>query len=171
MTGFTMKVEGLRELEQALKKLREEMAGRKEENIVANALRKSSKETMLAPMQAYIRPFSKTSRLHYGLDVKRHPRPSGWTELFGVGVHKLGRRPENEKEGEKTHLPWYAAIVEYGGKGKKSQHKGWMRRIAENNSRQFVEVFREDAAKRIEKAAKKIGSENLRQVAGRIRSL
>lgn len=170
MTGFTMKVEGLRELGTAIKQLRHELAGRKEENILANALRKSSKETMLAPMQAYIAPHSKTGKLLRGLSVKRHPRPSGWSELFGVGAHKLGRRPVNGGQGD-ADSPWYAAIVEYGGKGKKSQHRGWMRRIAENNSRQFVEVFREDAAKRIERAAKKIGSENLRQVAGRIRSL
>ena len=170
MTGFTMRVEGLQELEKALKQLRHELAGRKEENIVANALRKSAKETILAPMQARARAHARTGRLDRALSVKRHPKPSGWTELFGVGVHKMGKRPVKGQP-DTGELPWYAAIVEYGGKGKNGPLKGFMRNAAESNAQRYVEVFREDAAKRIERAAKKIGSENLRQVASKIRSL
>ena len=163
-------VHGLRELEKALKDLRHEMAGRKEENIVANALRKSAKQTMLEPMIAQVTPHSKTGRLQRGLSVRRHPRPSGWSELFGVGVHKMGKRPGKGQPDTET-LPWYAAIVEYGGKGKRGPLKGFMRRTAESNAQRFVEVFREDAARRIERIAKKIGNENLRQVGSRIRNL
>ena len=167
---ITFQVHGLRELEKALKDLRHELAGKKEENIVANALRKSAKETMLEPMIAQVIPHTKTGRLQRGLSVKRHPRPTGWTELFGVGVHRMGRRPRKGQE-DNEDLPWYAAIVEYGGKGKRGPLKGFMRRTAESNAGRFVEVFREDAARRIERIAKKIGNENLRQVGARIRKL
>jgi hypothetical protein len=165
------KVHGLHELEVALKQLRKELAGKKEENIVANALRKSAKETMLASMRDYMARHSKSSRLYYALDVKRHPNPASWTELFGIGVHKLGQRPRKGEKPDNKHLPWYAAIVEYGGKGKKSEHRGWMRRKAEENSGAFITLFTQDAGRRIEVAAKKIGSDNLRAVGAKIRGL
>jgi hypothetical protein len=169
MSTVNFEVHGLREMEKALKDLRVEMGG-KEGNIVATSLRNAGKDTILFSMISQAARHQKTGRLIRALKIIRHPRPSGWSELYGIGVHKTGKRPA-KGEADNGLLPWYAAIVEYGGKGKSGPLKGFMREAAESNKEAFVAKFRAEAGQRIEKAAKKIGNENLRAVGSRIRNL
>ena len=46
-----------------------------------------------------------------------------------------------------------------------------MRRAADANSAAFITMFTQDAGRRIELAAKKIGNDNLRAVGAKIRGL
>lgn len=155
----------MNELEKALRELRDEMGG-KEGNIVASALRKAGKDTVLASMKSKAAQHVETGKLLESLSIRKHPNPRKWSELYGVGVHKMGKRP---KRGEQAQTPWYAKVVEYGGHGKSGPLKGFMRSSLEENQERMVNQFKRDAGAKIERAAKKIGNKNLAAVGARIR--
>jgi len=164
---ITTEVVGLRELDDALRELRKEMAG-KEGSIVAQSLM-SAALPVFRGQQAQAAAHQKTGDLLRGIKRKRHTNPKYLSELVGVGVHDPGPRP---RKGEgRTGKPWYAAIVEFGGWHSSGPLKGFMRRSLEANRERSVGIFINTAGRKIEAAAKKIGNKNLRAVGARLKKL
>ena len=111
---------------------------------------------------------TKTGRLFRNLSIRKHPNPKHWSEVYGIGVHKTGKRPR-KGEPDSGDLPWYASIVEYGGRGKSGPLKGFMRQSLEQNQTSLVAKFKTSAGQKIERAAKKIGNKNLQAVGAKAR--
>lgn len=160
-------VTGLLELDRALRQVREAMGG-KEGNITHLALRDAAKPVIASQLTA-TRRHKKTGRLNRAIKGVRHSRPKVWSELYGVGVHNMGKRPYKGQTDEGL-LPWYAALVEYGGRNNAGPLRGFMRRSLESNRDEVVALFKESAGRRIEQKAKKIGDDNLRAVGAKIRT-
>jgi len=147
---------GLAELEKVLKQLPAELVskgGRGAGNPVFQALNKAA-DPVLESMRN-LAPYD-SGRLRGAIKKQRHPKPLYLTELVGVGVDP--GRSRNDKTGA-----WYGYIVE--------ARTGFMKRAAQKNQGRVVEIFRTELATRLERIAKKIGDENSRAVAARIKSL
>ena len=106
-------ITGGKELEQALRELGE-AAGQKG-GPVKLAL-KHAAGPVLEAMQMKVMKHTDTGTLLESLAIKRHPNPKYLNEIFGVGVHSMGERPVKGQK-QDTGKPWYAWIVEYGGRG------------------------------------------------------
>lgn len=157
------KVVGFSELEKSLREIRAEMGGA-EGNIVASALRKAAKDTVLEAQKREVQQHTKTGRLLRSLKIVKHPNPRRWSELYGVGVHNMGKRPAKGGPDD-GDLPWYASVVEYGGWNKSGPLKGFMRRSVEHNRKAFIDLFKRELAIKIGRVAKKIGNKNAQAVA------
>jgi hypothetical protein len=164
----SVNVVGLPELDKALRELRAEMGGA-EGNIVASALRAAGKDTVLKSMKEKAAAHRKTGRLYDNLTIKKHPNPKHWSEIYGIGVHRTGSRPQ-KGEPDSGDLPWYASIVEYGGRGKYGPLKGFMRKSLDDNKSAFLAHVKANLGKKIESAAKKIGNKNLQAVGAAAKS-
>lgn len=160
---------GLPELEKALRELRAEMKGA-EGNIVASALRAAGKDTVLKTMKEKAARHKKTGRLYDNLTIRKHPNPKHVSELYGVGVHRTGERPLKGEEDD-GDLPWYAQVVEYGGRNKAGPLKGFMRDSLEENRTALVAHFKAALGKKIESAARKIGNKNLQAVGAKAKRI
>jgi hypothetical protein len=160
-------VVGLKELEKALKDLGVE-AGQKG-GPVKNALRAAA-QPVLDSAQMDAAKHSVTGALLESLKVIRHPDPKYLNEIQGVGVHRMGKRPPKGKD-QKTGLPWYAQIVEYGGRGKSGPLKGFLRKALETNRQKSTLIYRKRLAVGIERIAKKVGNKNAAAVAAKVKRL
>ena len=162
------KIEGLKELEQALKELPAHLVSHAG-GPVKLAL-KAAAQPVLESQQAKAMIHSKTGNLMDSLRVMRHPNPKYLNELFGVGVRRLGKRPAKGAP-QDTGLPWYADIVEYGGRGKTGPLKGFIRESLEKNRKKSALIYRKHLATSIERIARKVGNENARKVAAKVKKL
>ena len=162
----SMRVDGLKELEWALKELPKELTG-KAGGPVKLAL-KAAAQPVLETAQGKAMVHSKTGTLMGALKVQRHPRPKYLNEIYGVGVDP-GKRPEKGAP-QDTGKPWYAMIVEYGGRGKSGPLKGFMRQSLEVNREKSTKIYATKLATGIERIARKVGNENARRVAAKVRS-
>ena len=157
---------GQKELEEALRQLPKELTG-KAGGPVKLAL-KAAAQPVLESAQAQAMIHSDTGNLLASLKAMRHPNPRYLNELFGVGVHRMGKRPARGAP-QDTGLPWYADIVEYGGRGKTGPLKGFMRQSMEKNRSKSEKIYSTKLAAGIERIAKKVGNENARKVAARVK--
>lgn len=162
------KVHGLRELDEALRELRKEV-GEGDKNIVKSALMNAALPVWRA-QQAEAAAHQDTGDLLRALKRRAHPNPRHLSELVGVGVHDMGKRPPRGS-GARTGKPWYAQVVEFGGWGKQHPLKGFIRRSLEANREEALSNFRKTGGRLIEQSAKKIGNKNLQKVGARIKSL
>ncbi len=151
---MTVEIIGQRELLKALKDLGAAVSQRG--GPVKSALRKAGLPILEAAKSSAAQHV-KTGDLLKSLAIKRHPNPRHLNEIYGVGVHNMGKRLEKGK-------PWYAQIVEYGGRGKTHPLKGFLRTAMETNRDKAVAIFRKELGLGIEKEAKKVGNENARKV-------
>jgi hypothetical protein len=158
---------GLKELEKALKDLG--IAAGQKGGPVKNALRAAA-QPVLASAQMDAAKHFQTGVLLESLKVMRHPNPRYLNEIQGVGVHNMGRRPP-KGEDQNTGKPWYAEIVEYGGRGKTGPLKGFLRRALETNRDTSTKIYRTRLAVGIERIAKKVGNKNAAAVASKIKRL
>lgn len=151
----TITVAGLAELEKVLKALPQELVGkgRGAKNPVYQALNEAA-EPIFRSMQN-LAPYD-TGRLRGAIKKQRHPRPKYLNEIVGVGVDP--GRTRDDKTGA-----WYGYIVE--------AKTGFMKRAAQKNKEKAVEIFRRSLATKLERIAKKLGDENARAVAAKVKSL
>jgi len=156
---------GQKELEEALRQLPKELSGRAG-GPVKLAL-KDAAQPVFEDQLAQAAIHADTGDLMASLKVMRHPNPR-ITELFGVGVSRMGKRP-GKGQPQRTGLPWYADIVEYGGRGKTGPLKGMIRQSMEKNRTKSEKIYTTRLAVGIEKIARKIGNENARKVAAAAR--
>ncbi len=155
---------GGRELLKALKELG--AAASQRGGPVKSALRKASLP-ILDSAQMSAAKHTDTGDLLASLKILRHPNPINLNEIYGVGVHSMGKRPERGKD-QRTGKPWYAALVEYGGRGKSGPLKGFLRAAMESNRAKSNAIFRRELGAGIEKIAKKVGNENARKVGAKV---
>ena len=153
-------ITGGKELEKALRELGE-AAGQKG-GPVKLAL-KHAAIPVLDTMQMKVAKHTKTGTLLESLKIMRHPNPKYLNEIFGVGVHNMGQRPR-KGENQDTGKPWYAWIVEYGGRGSSGPLKGFARGSLEENRQESTTIYTVDLAKGINKLARKIGNKNAQVV-------
>jgi len=181
-------VNGLKELQSALEALRKEMTGKRaagsEGNLVKLALGHVARDVkkkaqFLAPQSdrgSHIDwHMSKNGKwVHGGEDGDRAPpgrlrraiivkyekSPRHYSEIVYVGVRNGNSR--NDPDGA-----WYAPIVEFNG-GAGGQGKGFLRNSI--TPAFHTKMFADKLGAGIERVAKKIGSQNLREVAARARS-
>ena len=167
--SISLKVEvtGLKELDKALKDLGIQ-AGQKG-GPVKNALRAAA-QPVLDSAQMDAAKHSDTGTLLESLKIIRHPNPKFLNEIQGVGVHRMGKRPGKGQD-QDTGLPWYANIVEYGGRGKSGPLKGFLRSALETNRQKSTLIYRKRLAVGIERIAKKVGNKNAAAVASKIKRL
>jgi len=156
---------GQKELEEALRQLPKELTA-KAGGPVKLAL-KAAAQPVLEAQLARAMVHSDTGDLMKSLKVRRHPNPLYLNELFGVGVHRMGKRPA---DGKRTGLPWYADIVEYGGRGKTGPLKCFIRQSMEKNRAKSEKIYSTKLAVGIERIARKVGNENARKVASQIKT-
>jgi hypothetical protein len=157
---------GGKELERALRELGE-AAGQKG-GPVKLALKHAAEPT-LAAMKARVARHSETRVLLNSLESKRHPNPKYLNEIYGVGVHKPGKRPP-KGQGPRTTTPWYAWVVEYGGWHKSHPLKGFARGSLETTRAQATAIYASDLGKGINKLAKKIGNKNAQVIAAKVKA-
>ncbi len=153
---MTTKIIGGKELLIALEALGKE-AGQKG-GPVKNALRAAAKPVLDAQLMEAAKHVD-TGDLFASLKILRHPNPLHLNEIMGVGVHSMGKRPEKGQD-QNTGKPWYAQIIEYGGRGGNHPLKGFMRRSLENNRDKSVKIYTVKLAAGIKKIARKIAREN-----------
>ena len=152
----TIRVDGMAELEKALKDLRAEMSSRgkagKEGNLVMNALRYAGR-TSVMPRMVTNAP-EDTGRLKRSIFYKPERNPRYLDEVFYVGP-RLGKSRDDPKGA------WYAAIVEFKG-GKNGRGKGYMRNSI--RPEEDARIIGRNLGAGIERVAKKIGNKNLAEV-------
>ena len=161
------KVIGLKELEKALRDLG--VAAGQKGGPVKNALRAAA-QPVLDAAQMSAAKHSDTGTLLESLKVIRHPNPKFLNEIQGVGVHNMGKRPPKGAD-QNTGKPWYAQIVEYGGRGKSGPLKGFLRSALETNRAKSTQIYRTRLAVGIERIAKKVGNKNAAAVAAKVKRL
>ena len=177
--GIQFDVVGGIELDKALRDLRAQMGG-KEGNLVGNALRYVSKNSVKKDIAAAA-PVSKegssidwgyaggkykvvgpkkapSGRLRRAITTVVHRNPH-LSELVGTGVFQksLGQN-RNDPDGA-----WYAHIVEH--------RTGFMRTAFRNNAGKYSDEVRRRLATGIERVARKIGDENSRAVAAKAKNI
>jgi len=101
-----------------------------------------------------------TGRLSRAVRRRRATKTRKGTEAVQVYVRK-GKSREDETGA------WYAPFVEFGHPGYPPSR--WFRDSLQNNATSSIEIFRKNLAGSIARIAKKIGNENLRQVAAQIK--
>jgi len=148
----TVSVDGLKELEAALKELGSEVAGQRG-GLVRTALMGAALPIL---REAQARAPVDTGRLKGAIKRQRHKNPKYLNEIVGVGVDP-GRTRDDPKGA------WYGFIVE--------ANKPFLRPAFEANRENSVKLFRTKLAAGIEKAAKKIGNKNAAAVGARIKKL
>jgi hypothetical protein len=114
-------------------------------------------------MQMRVAKHTYTGDLINAIEMKRHPNPIGLNEIYGVGVHRPGKRGGGGA--------WYAWVVEYGGWYKAGPLKGFARGTLEDNRRQTTDLYSKRLAARILPLAKKIGNKNAQAVAAKVTAL
>ena len=157
---------GGKELERALRELGT-AAGQKG-GPVKLAL-KHAAVPVLDAMQMRVAKHTDTGTLLDSLAIRRHPNPRYLNEIFGVGVHSMGKRPL-KGENKDTGKPWYAWIVEYGGWHDSHPLKGFARGSLESTRAEATAIYATDLGKGINKLAKKIGNKNAQVVNAKVRS-
>jgi hypothetical protein len=177
------RIDGLAELEKALKDLRQEMTQRgqagKEGKLVPNALRWVARNNILPRMKrnAPISASGSNIDWHYSANGKWvHGGPNGKKADKGRLRRSIFYKPErnprylNEvfyigpRAGEDRNDPegaWYAAIVEFQG-GAGGAGRGFMRKSINPEADTKAYAYRLGVG--IERVAKKIGNQNLAAV-------
>ena len=156
---------GGKELERALRELGE-AAGQKG-GPVKLAL-KHAAVPVLDAMQMKVAKHTDTGTLLNSLAIRRHPNPRYLNEIFGVGVHSMGKRPLKGAD-QDTGKPWYAWIVEYGGWHSSGPLKGFARGSLEETRAQSTAIYAKDLGAGINKLAKKIGNKNAQVVNAKVK--
>ena len=171
MAGSTKvfyEIHGFDAMEKALKELRAKMGG-KEGNITAQSLwtatlpvvRQAQANAPIGKSGAYsqirrtksgYKKVADMGTLRKSIVRKRHPNPSGWSELVGVGVFiPKGTTRENPLGA------WYAHFVEFGTRNPNYPKQPFLRPALESTRAQFIQVFGNQMGKRIEKEGRRIG--------------
>jgi len=181
-------VHGLKEMQTALEQLRKEVAGKdkagSEGNLVRLALGHVARDVkkkaiFLAPMSqqgsnidwhrskkgklVHGGPMGKLAppgRLRRAILVKYERNPRNYSEIVYVGVRNGSDR--NDPNGA-----WYAPIVEFQG-GAGGIGKGFLRNSI--SPAFHTKMFADKVGAGIARVAKKIGSDNLREVAAKARA-
>jgi len=153
-------ITGGKELEAALREMGE-AAGQKG-GPVKLAL-KDAATPLLDEMQMRVAKHTDTGTLLESIEMKRHPNPIHLNEIYGVGVHRPGKRDGGGA--------WYAWVVEYGGWYKAGPLKGFARGTLEDNRRQTTNLYTKRLAARMIPLAKKIGHKNAQVVAAKVQAL
>lgn len=148
----TIDVTGLKELEEALKELGSEVAGRNG-GLVRTALMGAALPVL---RDAQARVPVDTGRLRDSIKRQRHKNPKYLSEIVGVGVDP-GRSRDDESGA------WYGYIVE-------ARHP-FLRPALESNREEAVLLFRKKLAAGIERVAKKVGNKNAAAVGAKVKRL
>jgi hypothetical protein len=148
---------GGRELLEALKALREGVAGDKS-NLVKNALNAAGRDVLEDVKTAAPEV---TGRLKNAIKKQVHPRPEHLNEIIGIGVD-LGNSRDD------PNGAWYARIVEFNLDNK---GKSFLRRPFEAKRQKNLNTVRKSLATGIERVGKKVGNKNAAAVGAKIKRL
>lgn len=157
MTEY-LRVDGLKELEDALKDLGSEVAG-KNGGLVRTALMNAALPVW-REAQALALKSRDTGDLYNALTRRRVKDPDlPVSEQVDVGLFASGK-------GKKV---WYGQFVEFGTE--KHHAQPFLRPAMNGKKEEALDNFRRNLATGIERVAKKIGNENARKVGARIKNL
>lgn len=154
----TWRVDGLKELESALKELGSDVAG-KNGGLVRTALMNAALPVWRESQRLALASVD-TGALQDAITRRRIKDPDiGTSEQVDVGLFSTGK-------GKKV---WYGKFVEFGTRLHRAQP--FLRPALEGNRSVAVNNFRRNLATGIERVAKRIGNENARKVGARIKKL
>ena len=157
----SVRVDGLAELEDALKEIGSEVAG-KNGGLVRTALMGAGLK-MMRDMQGAV-PVDEGD-LKASIGRKRVKNPKGLSEAIEVGAK--GRRGPKKDDSGRTFL--HPRWLEYGTRLQPAQP--FIRPAFNSNRDDAVKMFRKKLAAGIERVAKKVGAANAQKVGARIKKL
>jgi HK97 gp10 family phage protein len=161
VTEFSFKVTGLKELHDALTKLPKELVSNNGGPV---------KTALMAATLPILKTAQNTipdrdeipnkGQLMRAIRRRRATKARKGSEIVQVYIRK-GRKRDDESGA------YYAPWVEFGAKGLAPTR--WFTRSLESNAQNSTEIFRKNLAGSIVRIANKIGAENLRTVAARVK--
>ena len=159
--GFTFKVHGLKELQDALTKLPKELVSNNGGPVRSALMAATLPIVRTAQSTVPHRDDAKdTGTLAKSVSRRRSTRARKGTEIIQIFV----RGNKKLRTGA-----FYGAWVEFGARGLEPTR--WLTEALRSNAESSVNIFRTRLAGSIARIAKKIGAENIRQVAAQVKRL
>lgn len=173
MAEVDIDVHGLRELRDAMKQLPKELIG-KRGGPLKTALMGATLPILKSVKSNIIsNPTIDTGSLLKAIKRRRerNPEREKLAEIIRVGVFGPRGRTGSKREDRTSSNVWYAHFTEFGVPSRNIAPEPYLRPALAENAEKSVRIFRRKAAMLTEKIATKIGHENARRVAARVKTL